>query len=49
MCMCILILFLSVQMQSVDNEIILWEPIMKEQSPGEVSMSFCSLASDSLY
>ena len=24
-------------MQSVDNEIVLWEPKTKEQSPGEVS------------
>lgn len=26
------------QLQSVDNEIVLWEPKMKEQSPGEVSV-----------
>lgn len=25
--------------QSVDNEIVLWEPKMKEQSPGEVSQN----------
>ena len=24
------------KLQSVDNEIVLWEPKMKEQSPGEV-------------
>jgi len=27
------------QLQSVDNEIVLWEPKMKEQSPGEVRVS----------
>lgn len=27
--------------QSVDNEIVLWEPKMKEQSPGEVRIQ-CS-------
>lgn len=26
-------------LQSVDNEIVLWEPKMKEQSPGEVRVS----------
>lgn len=30
------ILMYSLQMQSVDNEIVLWEPKTKEQSPGEV-------------
>ncbi|KAK1383245.1 hypothetical protein POM88_020980 [Heracleum sosnowskyi] len=25
-------------LQSVDNEIVLWEPIMKDQSPGEGSV-----------
>ena len=29
--------------QSVDNEILLWEPQLKENSPGEVSNSFHSL------
>lgn len=27
--------------QSVDNEIVLWEPKMKEQSPGEVRIFSC--------
>lgn len=30
------ILMFGLQMQSVDNEIVLWEPKTKEQSPGEV-------------
>lgn len=29
--------------QSVDNEIVLWEPKMKEQSPGEVRIH-CSVS-----
>lgn len=30
-------------LQSVDNELVLWEPKMKEQSPGEVRMNISKL------
>lgn len=34
--------------QSVDNEIVLWEPKMKEQSPGEVRIFSCLCPSETL-
>lgn len=29
--------------QSVDNEIVLWEPKVKEQTPGEVWILICCI------
>ena len=38
----LILMFLFCYFQSVDNEIVLWEPKLKDQSPGEVRIPYHS-------